>query len=191
MALPVAMSVVAATLLAPSRATVVSATPVPGAAQTECLATPPATDATSIDQLNEFVTTVRGGPSFQGADVGADVLLQDGRRLWVFGDTLRAPDFPGSRFVRNSMLVFGAGCAATVLPANGGALIPDRADGVGYWPMSIARDERDGYDLVGVSAQRVRTTGGADDPFAFENLGAGHRGLHGASRGDAPARRPS
>ena len=110
----------------------------------------------------------------QGADVGADVTLQDGRRLWVFGDTLRAADFDGQRFVRNSMLVFQDTCAAVVVPADHGALIPDRKDGVGYWPMSIAKVERKGYDLVGIGAQRVRGNGQdahPDGTATFDNLG--------------------
>ncbi len=115
---------------------------------------------------------MRGGSAFQGADVGADVLLQDGRRLWVFGDTLRAPDFPGQQFVRNSMLVFGGGCADAVVPADKGALIPNRGDGIGYWPMSIARVERPGYDIVGVATQRVENTDAPDGTFAFESLGS-------------------
>jgi hypothetical protein len=99
------------------------------------------------------------------------VLLQDGRRLWVFGDTLRSPDFSGQRFVRNSMLVFGPDCAASVLPADHGALIPDRRDGIGYWPMSIARIQRAGYDLVGVATQRVVATKEPDGAAGFVNLG--------------------
>ena len=62
--------------------------------------------------------------------VGADVNLQDGRRLWVFGDTLRSADFSGQRFVRNSMLVIDDSCAHAVVPADHGALIPDRPDGI-------------------------------------------------------------
>ncbi len=138
------------------------------AAETRCL---PLEPLQSVDDLNQLASQVRGGGEFQGADVGADVELQDGRRLWVFGDTLRSPDFDGQRFVRNSMLVFSPGCANVVLPADHGALIPDRADGVGYWPMSIARIERTGYDLVGVAAQRVRGSDAPDGAFAFENLG--------------------
>ncbi|MEH3032662.1 MAG: DUF4185 domain-containing protein [Aeromicrobium erythreum] len=125
----------------------------------------------SVDDLNRFVGQVRGAGEFQGADVGADVTLQDGRVLWVFGDTLRAADFPGQRFVRNSMLVFSRGCVRTVLPRDRGALVPDRADGVGYWPMSVGRIQRDGYDLVGVGLQRVKGAAAPDGPQAFDNLG--------------------
>ena len=138
------------------------------AAETQCLPIKPVTD---VKGLNLLVDGLRGGGEFQGADVGADVTLQDGRRLWVFGDTLRAATFDGQRFVRNSMLVFTDTCAQVVLPADHGALIRDRADGIGYWPMSIAKVERPGYDLVGVSAQRVRGKAGPGNPGVFENLG--------------------
>ena len=125
----------------------------------------------SVADVNRFVEKVRGSGEFEGADVGADVELQDRRRLWVFGDTLRSPSFDGQRFVRNSMLEFDAGCVRVVLPADRGALVPDRDDGVGYWPMSIARIERDGYDLVGVGMQRVKGADAPDGPQAFTNLG--------------------
>jgi hypothetical protein len=142
--------------------------PAPLAAETRCM---PIDPITSVADLNQLATKVRGGSEFQGADVGADVTLQDGRRLWVFGDTLRSPDFDGQRFVRNSMLVFRDRCADVVLPADRGALIPDRPDGVGYWPMSIAKVTRKGYDLVGVAAQRVHGATAPDGTAAFENLG--------------------
>lgn len=141
---------------------------IPTASETQCL---PIEPVRSVADLNRLVTQVRGGDEFQGADVGADVTLQDGRRLWVFGDTLRSPDFDGQRFVRNSMLVFEPGCAQAVVPADHGALIPDRADGVGYWPMSVAKVERRGYDLVGVTAQRVKGADAPDGDLAFDNLG--------------------
>ncbi|MGO4257886.1 DUF4185 domain-containing protein [Marmoricola sp. RAF53] len=168
-AVPVALALVAMTVLAPRPAGVVSATPVPGAAETTCVGTP---QISTLADLNKFVGTVRGGPAFQGADVGADVGLQDGRRLWVFGDTLRSPDFDGQRFVRNSMLVLGEGCVRSVVPADKGAVVPDRKDGVGYWPMSVARTARDGYDLVGMVTQRVRGTDAPDGAYAFETLGS-------------------
>lgn len=165
--LPAAVAMFGAVALAPAPQDVEPA-PVAPAAETSCL---PIGELGSVADLNRLVTKVRGGSEFQGADVGADVSLQDGRRLWVFGDTLRARDFEGQRFVRNSMLVFRDGCADVVLPADHGALIPDREDGVGYWPMSIAKVERRGYDLVGVAAQRVRGAAAPDGALAFENLG--------------------
>jgi hypothetical protein len=128
----------------------------------------PFTEPDTVEALDTTVTGLRSVPSFRGGDVGADVRLQDGRGLWVFGDTLRGSDFGGPRIVRNSMLLFGYGCASVVVPADRGAVIPDRADGVGYWPMSIGKVQRAGYDLVAVMSQRVR---GTDVGAQFVNLG--------------------
>ncbi len=141
------------------------------ATTTECVGTG---EFRSVADLNRVTTQLRAGPEFQGADVGASVRLQDGRRLMMFGDTLRAARFDGQRFVRNSMLLVGDGCLQVVLPADGGALVPDRADPgssapVGYWPMSVAAESFPGYDLVAVMLQRVRTTG--TTAFDFANLG--------------------
>ncbi|MBL0747073.1 DUF4185 domain-containing protein [Nocardioides baculatus] len=146
------------------------------ATETRCLATG---RLRTVGDLNRVAGRLRGSAAFRGGDVGADVQLQDGRRLWVFGDTLRGGDFGGQGLVRNSMLVIGPDCLSVVLPADRGAVIPDRpspaggsgaaAARVGYWPMSIGRVERPGYDLVAVAAQRVRTVGSG--VFDFENLG--------------------
>jgi hypothetical protein len=132
----------------------------------DCL---PFTPPDDVAGLNRLISGYRSVPGFLGADVGADVLLQDGRRLWVFGDTLRQPDFDGQRFVRNSMLIFSPGCATVVMPRDHGAVVPDRADGVGYWPMDVGVVHHTGYDIVGVSLQRIRTTGAG--AFDFEVLG--------------------
>ena len=142
------------------------------ASETRCVSTGTVRD---VPDLNRMVRTVRGGPEFQGGDVGADTELQDGRRLMVFGDTLRSPAFDGQRFVRNSMLIIGGDCIQAVVPEDHGALIPDRPSAqstgrVGYWPMSAVTLTHPGYDLVVVTAQRVRSTG-TDDAFGFENLG--------------------
>ena len=149
---------------------------------TDVIAAPPlpsvATQTTCVDrggrprtvsELNDQIAHLQGTPAFQGADVGADAALGDGRFLVVFGDTLRGEDFDGPLFARNSMLLWDTDCVSVVLPPSQGALIPDREDGVGYWPMSTAVAHRPGYDLVLVSAQRVRATGAGS--FDFANLG--------------------
>jgi len=123
----------------------------------------------NVGQLNQQIATMQGSPAFQGGDVGADVQLADGRFLVVFGDTLRSADFDGPRFARNSMMVWDTDCVSVVLPPSKGPLIPDRLDGVGYWPMSTGVAHRPGYDLVLVSTQRVKTTGAGS--FDFANLG--------------------
>ncbi|MCL3838620.1 DUF4185 domain-containing protein [Aeromicrobium duanguangcaii] len=130
----------------------------------------PVTLPRNVEELNQRVETVDDIAGFVGGDVGASTALVDGRELFVFGDTVRRPDYDRTTRVRNSMLVLGDGCAGLVQRRNRGALIPDRPDGVGYWPMSIAAVELDGHDLVGVMAQRVEQTGD-DGLFAFRNLG--------------------
>ncbi|MEP7089409.1 MAG: DUF4185 domain-containing protein [Nocardioidaceae bacterium] len=143
--------------------------PVVLASRTHCLDPGRITD---IADLNRVAGRLRGSPAFLGGDVGADVELGDGRRLWLFGDTLRSPTFPGQRLVRNSMLVVGRRCLAVVVPALGGAVIPDRTGtgtSVGYWPMAVGRIGLPGYDLVAVTAQRVASTGSG--VFDFANLG--------------------
>jgi hypothetical protein len=166
---PAAVSLAVLTLLLPDGPGVSDAPQVTGASETECL---PTGGLETVKALDAFASQVRGNPEFKGGDVGASAALQDGRQLFVFGDTLRGAAFDGQQFVRNSMLVFSPACAQVVLPADHGAIIPDRADGVGYWPMSVARVEKPGYDLVGVAAQRVRSNGDAGaGVFAFDNLG--------------------
>lgn len=142
--------------------------PVPSiASETSCIGAPaPARD---VDELNQQLAALQESPAFRGADVGADAQLQDGRFLLVFGDTVRSSTFDGPPSVRNSMLLWDTGCISVVLPPSRGALIPDRPDGVGYWPMSTSVAHRLGYDLVLVSAQRVATTG--EGSFDFANLG--------------------
>jgi len=163
---PVAAALLGASYLVPGGSAPLSAPAVAGASQTRCL---PTGRIDTVADLNRFVDTVRGGADFAGGDVGASTRLQDGRDLYVFGDTLRTAANGTTQFVRNSMLVFAPGCAQVVLPAGRGALVPDRSDGVGYWPMSVARVERPGYDLVGVGLQRVHRLGSG--AFDFEALG--------------------
>lgn len=122
----------------------------------------------NLDQLGAVVTGNRQVAGFIGGDVGADVTLSDGRRLWVFGDTLRRADYSGARYVRNSMLVFSSGCIQVATRDDRGAMIPDRQDGVGYWPMSVIDERRGDHDVVSVMAQRVK---GKMQTGQFVNLG--------------------
>ncbi|MDN4172143.1 hypothetical protein QWY28_04240 [Nocardioides sp. SOB77] len=135
------------------------------ASATTCEPTGPVRTVADLNRITEL----RGSPQFRGGDVGAQAELQDGRSVWLFGDTLRGTGGE-QRFVRNSMLVVEPGCLQVVVPAGGGAVIPDRDREVGYWPMSVVATPRPGYDLVTVTAQRVRSTD-RDDAFGFENLG--------------------
>jgi len=164
--LPLAAATALAVALVPSGTS--EARPMPSvASQTTCLQD--ARPSTDLKEIDRQIETLQGSPAFRGADVGADAQLQDGRFLMVFGDTLRSSSFDGPTFARNSMMLWDTDCISVVLPPSKGALIPDRHDGVGYWPMSTAIAHRPGYDLVLVSTQRVATTGGGS--FDFANLG--------------------
>ena len=88
--------------------------------------------------------------------------------LWAFGDTFRSPDGRSTTAVRNSMVIAGQGCRRVVLAPDRHAVIPDRVDGVGYWPMSLVVRPVDEGSLVYVFAQRVR---GREQAFTFTNLG--------------------
>jgi hypothetical protein len=164
--LPLAAVMALVIALVPSE--VVGARPLPSvASETSCVGDTRV--PRSVTDLNRQIATMQGEPAFVGADVGADVRLRDGRFLLVFGDTLRGDGFDGPRFARNSMMLWGTDCVSVVLPPSRGALIPDRPDGVGYWPMSTGVAHRPGYDLVLVSTQRVDATGAGS--FDFANLG--------------------
>ena len=85
-------------------------------ASLDCMPVPP---FDTVAEANRLIRTYRSQPGFVGGDVGADLTLSDGRRMWVFGDTLRDQTFEGPRIVRNSMLIFEHDCAGVVLPADG------------------------------------------------------------------------
>ena len=126
----------------------------------------------SVDQLDSFISQGLDTPHWQGGDVGASTDLLDGRQLFVFADTFRVVPLWGQRLVRNSMLIMDDRCVRVVLPGDHGSVIPDRDDGVGYWPMSVVHLGGVGYSLIAVMAQRVRGTGDLSDGiFAFEILG--------------------
>jgi hypothetical protein len=141
-----------------------------GADMGRCLADGP---LRTVEEWDSFVQDL-ATPGFEGADVGASTELLDGRQLFVFADTLRSTPLGRRHFVRNSMIVVDSGCARVVMPADHGAVIPDRDGTVGYWPMSLTRlGGGFGFELLGVSAQRVRGTGReSDGVFAFEILGS-------------------
>ncbi|MGN0063032.1 MAG: DUF4185 domain-containing protein [Nocardioides sp.] len=136
------------------------------ATTTECIDPGPVETVADLNRIAQL----RGRDVFGGADVGASAQLQDGRTVWLFGDTVsRDPASGRSRFTRNSMLVMDPGCIQVLLMPGQGAVIPDRDSEVGYWPMSVTVSQAQGYDLVTVMAQRVAATGTGGWDFA--NLG--------------------
>ncbi|HEU5036593.1 MAG TPA: hypothetical protein VFT70_06305 [Nocardioides sp.] len=131
----------------------------------ECVVVEP---VDTVADLNRFVRRTPGVPGMRGADVGIDLLLADGRRLWFFADTLQSdPDL--TRFVHNSALLTDGDCVRAVSGPGRSAVIPDRFDGVGYWPMSGFTIERPRRTTVVVLSQRVRAVGPGS--FGFEILG--------------------
>lgn len=126
----------------------------------------------TVEDINDFIVRAQETPGFVGGDVGASTRLSDGRSLWVFGDTLRPDEEPGEVMVRNSMLLMGQGCASVYRSPDNGAAVPDRGDGVGYWPMSVVAvpDGDGGADRVAVGLMRVATTG--QGMWDFEIVGS-------------------
>ena len=102
-------------------------------------------------------------PHFVGADVGLSLRLNDGRIVWMYGDTTRrVGDEEGT--VRNSMVIDEGNCRRLLRPVGDGAVIPDRQDGTGYWPTALIASPGALY----VAAQRVREAG---NDLGFVNLG--------------------
>ena len=119
----------------------------------------------TVADLNRFVRRTPGVPGLRGADVGIDLTLADGRRLWFFADTLQSdPDLV--RFVRNSALLVDGECVRAASGPGRTAVIPDRQDDVGYWPMSGLAIERPRRTTVVVLSQRVRSVGTGAFDFA-------------------------
>lgn len=134
----------------------------------DCL---PYTRPRTVPQINTFIHRAQETPGFVGGDVGASTRLSDGRSLWVFGDTLRPEEEPGSSMVSNSMLVMGQDCASVYRSASNGAAVPDRDDGIGYWPMGVVAVPGDeGVDRVAVGLMRVRRKG--EGMWDFESAGS-------------------
>ncbi len=110
-------------------------------------------------------------PLWQAADVGASVRLQDGRSLWVFGDTLRA-EGERPRLVSNSMLVTSGDCTSQVVTPSQGPVIPDSPTGSVCWPASVAARPQGAGNQVLVGCSRIQRgdTGGGLLSFTYLGL---------------------
>jgi hypothetical protein len=105
-----------------------------------------------------------------GADIATGVRLPGDDMLIAFGDTIMNSLATSQTNVRNSMLAFSDDRACLVLGHDGSAFVADRADGVGYWPTSLADATRPGVAVEPTAAmflQRVRET----PDGGFVNLG--------------------
>jgi hypothetical protein len=138
----------------------------------------------TVSQLNRIVAGL-DLPLWQAGDIGAGARLPDDRIVWVFGDTVRG-DGISPRIVANSMLVTSGLCTSQVEVTGRGPVIPDRADGVVHWPMSVVSLSRPQGDVLVVVSARIRrgTAGGLD----FTYLGSSAT-LFDVAPGGAPALR--
>lgn len=123
----------------------------------------------SADGMNRLMEQLDGEPLLEGGDHGGSVALADGRRLFVYGDTIRDPVTVSPFMVRNSALVANRGCVTTLRGPSGDAFIPDDADNTGYWPMSLRSVAVTGGTRVQIITNRVRQTG---DNADFQTLGS-------------------
>ena len=107
-------------------------------------------------------------PQWQAGDVGLTLPLQDGRTVWIFGDTLRPPHV-SPRFVSSSMLVSSGQCVAQLVPDAGGPVIPSRSRSRVCWPTAGVSVREATQDKLLVSCSRVHRGQGALD-FTYLGL---------------------
>lgn len=133
-----------------------------------CNSLPSVTGAKSSAQWLNAAAPQIVDPNLVGADVAASAALPGARFVFVFGDTARVADGGATLAVRNSMEIIAGTCAYVVGAPGNRAVVPDRTDGVGYWPMSVLVNPATGpVTQFTVMMQRVRATG----ELEFENLG--------------------
>jgi hypothetical protein len=107
-----------------------------------------------------------------GGDMAVDTVLTGGDHLMAFGDSLLDSSATQETSVRNALLAFAGDRTCLVLGPRGSAFVPDRIDGVGYWPTSLVEVEPD--STVAMFLQRVAERG--DGQFA--NLGPSLAEVH-------------
>ena len=129
---------------------------------TEC---EPVTPYDDLDALSAALASEASFYGIVGADIATDVRLASGDIVFAFGDTILDEFIARDTSVRNSLLAFSADRACLVLGPDGSAFVPDRADGVGYWPTSMVEVEPG--RTMALFLQRVRETSDGE----FVNLG--------------------
>lgn len=119
--------------------------------------------------MNALFTGLDQQPRLEGADHGGSIKLADGRRFFVYGDTIRDREKVSPFMVRNAVAVVDKGCIQVMETPHDGAAIPDRDARVGYWPMSLRAVPTSGGTRVEVITTRVLKTGRGH----FETVGPG------------------
>ncbi len=123
-----------------------------------------------LDQVQQAIATAPSILGIAGADIATSVRLPGGSAIFAFGDTLLDTSTEGEPIVRNSLLAFADDRACLMLGDDSGAFVPDRSDGIGYWPTSLSDATRPGVAVRPTAAmflQRVTQTGDGE----FVNLG--------------------
>jgi len=123
---------------------------------------------TSAAQLNQGVAHA-DLPGWQAADIGASTRLQDGRIVWLFGDTVRNKSFD-PQIVANSMLVSSGPCVAQLMTPTRGPVIPDVATNIVRWPMSVVVGRSRGHAVVVVLCAVIDR--GSSGSLGFTYLGS-------------------
>lgn len=116
----------------------------------------------NIDAINAALSAEPALLGIAGADIATSVQLPGGSTIFAFGDTILGSPLANEPTVRNSLLGLIDDRACLVLGRDGSAFIPDRPDGVGYWPTSVSDATRPGVAVrptAAVFLQRVRARG--------------------------------
>jgi hypothetical protein len=135
----------------------------------DCQAVEPYTDLEALAADFARAPSVIG---LAGGDMAVDTVLTGGDHLMAFGDSLLDSSATQETSVRNALLAFAGDRTCLVLGPRGSAFVPDRIDGVGYWPTSLVEVGPD--STVAMFLQRVAERG--DGQFA--NLGPSLAEVH-------------
>ena len=129
----------------------------------------PVTPYADVDAMAADFARAPSIAGLAGGDMAVDVALADGNLLMAFGDALIDSDVTGETTVRNAILALAGDRACLVLGPRGAAFVPDRIDGIGYWPTSLVDVSFAQVDqkTVAMFLQRVAERGDG----AFVNLG--------------------
>lgn len=132
----------------------------------------PATAYADVEAMAADFAQAPSLAGLAGGDMAVDAELATGDLLMAFGDALLDTDVTQEASVRNAVLAFAGDRTCLVLGPRGSAFVPDRIDGVGYWPTSLA--EVGPESTVAMFLQRVAERG--DGQFA--NLGPSIAEVH-------------
>ena len=112
-------------------------------------------------------------PHWKQSDVGTTAVLEDGRVVWVWGDTVRGREVR-PRMADNSILVTSGTCVSQVLTPDEGPIVPETPEEFSLWPLSAIRmdprpgDAADVTDVIVVYFSRVQR---GISNFDFEERG--------------------